>query len=91
MSNTRELLEKYDVEKAGSFDLSVVIIGYVRQTSDSESVQMNVIERVLERWQEACAAKVAPEYKAKNKQVHDQLGRVMDTLESLRDEMADGT
>lgn len=88
MSNTRELLEKYDVEKAGAFDLSVVIVGYVRQTSDSDSVQMNVIEHVLERWQEACAAKVAPDLKAKGKYVSNQIGAVMDTLEQLKDELA---
>lgn len=91
MSNTRELLEKYDVTKAGPFDLAIVIVGYVRQTSDSDSVQMNVIEGVLLRWQEACAAKVAPELKAKLKYVHDNLGSTMDTLEQLRDEIADGT
>jgi len=91
MSNTRELLEKYDVEKAGSFDLSVVIVGYVRQTSDSDSVQMNVIERVLERWKVACAAKVAPALKDKSKYVADQIGIVMDTLERLKEELSDGS
>jgi hypothetical protein len=85
----RELLEKYDFDTASAFDLSIVIVGYIRNTSDAESVQMNVLEGALHKWTTALAKKEGPATKRLHKHVATNLGDVMETLERLREELVD--
>lgn len=82
-SKTRKLLEDYDIEGAGAFDLSVVLLGYLRQTHDDDSEKLRVIEGVLSRWRKAVETKAAPALIEKQKKVAGELREIAAGLTEL--------
>lgn len=86
-SKTRKLLEDYDVSNAGAFELSVVMLGYLRQTADDEAEKQRVLESVLNRWRGALERKVAPELLGANRRIAGVLKEAVEALTAVVEEL----
>ena len=87
----KKRLEELSNKHTNVYDLTTLLLEYLRQTSDDGSTRHATVQKVLDSWSAELKNGAAADLARKNKYVHDQLGSVMDTIETLRDEMADGT
>lgn len=87
MSKARKHLEDYDVENAGAFELSVVMLGYLRQNGDDESAQQRALEGILNRWRRALESKASPALIESNKRIAAMLKEATDTLREAVEEL----
>lgn len=87
----KKRLEELANKHTSPHDMTTLLLEYLRQTPDDTLTKHAVVQTALTAWNNDLNNNAAADLAGKNKYVHDQLGGVMDTLERLRDEMADGT
>ena len=87
----KKRLEELANKHTDVYDMTTLLLEYLRQTSDQDSTKHAVVKKALTAWSNDLKAGAASELTKKSAYVANQLGTVMETLERLKEELSDGS
>jgi len=88
---SKKRLEELANKHTDVYDMTTLLLEYLRQTADEESTKHLVVKKALTAWSNDIKAGAASELMKKGKYVADQLGTVVGTIERLKEELSDGS